>query len=76
MDYENYQQLLTAREASMAFNDGLKTAVHILEKADKLSPQGRRLLIEELKEEIVQSETDYTLKLLMCYLVKPRDAII
>ena len=39
-------------EAKMAFNMGLQTALYVLEKAEELSPEGRKYLIEELKKQI------------------------
>ena len=56
MNAEFYAQMQTDREASMAFNMGLQTAVYVLEKAEELSADGRRFLIEELKKKITNSE--------------------
>lgn len=44
------------RETTMAFNMGLQTAIYVLEKAETLSAEGRRYLIEELKKQITCSE--------------------
>jgi hypothetical protein len=55
MHAETYLQILAASEATMAFNMGLQTAVYILEKAEDLSPEGRRFLIEELRKQITRS---------------------
>lgn len=53
---ETYLQILTEREATLAFNMGLQTAVFVLEKAEELSAEGRRYLLEELKRQIAESE--------------------
>ena len=66
MEDETYQQLLTEREANMVFNRGLQTAVFILEKAESLSPGGRRHLLESLKKNISENEGVYSAKLLKC----------
>lgn len=49
-------QIETTRETTMAFNMGLQTAIYVLEKAEALSAEGRRYLIEELKKQIDHSE--------------------
>lgn len=49
-------QIETTRETTMAFNMGLQTAIYVLEKAEALSAEGRRYLIEELKKQIENSE--------------------
>jgi len=41
MSKETYLDLLTEREAVMAFNMGLKTAIFVLESAENMSPEGR-----------------------------------
>ena len=41
----------------MAFNMGLQSAVFVLEKAEILSPEGRRHLIESLKKYIAENES-------------------
>ena len=56
MDQELYQHSLTEREFTTAFNMGLQTAVYILETAEMLSPEGRRLLLKELKNKIAEGE--------------------
>jgi len=40
----------------MAFNMGLQSAVFVLEKAERLSPEGRKCLIDELKKNIAESD--------------------
>ena len=64
MEHENCQQLLTEREVSMVFNMGLQSALFVLEKAERLSSEGRKYLIGEMKKYIAESEIDYTLQLL------------
>jgi hypothetical protein len=49
-------QILAEEEATLAFNMGLQTAIYVLEKTEKLSIEGRRLLLEELKKQIAESE--------------------
>jgi hypothetical protein len=49
-------QLYAERETAMAFNMGLQTAIYVLEKAEELSAEGRRFLIEELRRQIANSE--------------------
>jgi hypothetical protein len=66
MKHEIYKQLSAEREINMAFNMGLQSAVFILEKAESLSIEGRRYLIESLKKNITENEVDDTLKLLEC----------
>ena len=56
MDQELYHHSLTEREFTTAFNMGLETAVYILETSEMLSPEGRRLLLKELKKKIPESE--------------------
>jgi len=56
MQAESVGQILTEKETVMAFNMGLQTAIYILEKAEKQSAEGRRLLIEELRKQIANSE--------------------
>ena len=57
MDEKTEIQLFNEHEAVMAFNMGLHTAVYILEKAEHLSPQARRLLLQELKRDIQTTNT-------------------
>jgi hypothetical protein len=37
------------------FQDGIAERINVLEKAEELSPEGRRFLIEELKKQISRS---------------------
>ena len=55
MQAETDQQIPTEKEAIMAFNMGLQTAIYVLEKAEVLSTEGRKFLIEELKKQIERS---------------------
>ena len=48
-------QILAEEEATLAFNMGLQTTIYVLEKADELSKEGWRFLIEELKKQITSS---------------------
>ena len=56
MQIELAQQILKEREVSIAFNMGLQTALYILEKADELSTDGRRFLVDELRKQIEKNE--------------------
>jgi hypothetical protein len=51
MYYEINRQLLKESEFNMAFNMGLQSAVFVLEQAERLSPEGRKHLLESLKKE-------------------------
>jgi hypothetical protein len=53
---QSHARIETTRETAMAFNMGLQTAIYVLEKAEALSAEGRRYLIEELKKQIGNSE--------------------
>jgi hypothetical protein len=53
---QTYAQMQTSKETTMAFNMGLQTALYVLEKAEELSDEGRRFLIQELKKQIEDSE--------------------
>jgi len=53
--YTNWK-VLKEKEAKMAFNMGLQSAVYVLEKAEKLSPRGLRYLLESLKKNIAESD--------------------
>ena len=66
MNEDSYKGLLTEAEAAMAFNEGLKTALYIFERVEKLSAEGRRYLVEELKKQIVENEAEYTARFLRC----------
>ena len=66
MYHEIIMQLLKERELNVAFNMGLQCAVFVLEQAERLSPEGRRHLLESLKKNIAQSEGVYTLRVLEC----------
>jgi len=53
---QTYVQPYTEKETALAFNLGLQTAIYVLEKAEELSEEGRRFLIEELRRQIANSE--------------------
>jgi len=53
--YTNWK-VLKEKEVKMAFNMGLRSAVYVLEKAEKLSPRGLRYLKDELKKNIAESD--------------------
>ena len=66
-DYEmqhNEEVGLFTRPSNMVFNMGLQSAVFVLERGERLSPEGRRHLIESLKKNIAQSEGVYPLQVL------------
>ena len=44
---QTYAEIQTSKETTMAFNMGLQTAIYVLEKAEELSEEGRRFLIED-----------------------------
>lgn len=54
------QELLTERALAMAYDMGLSTAVYVLERAEKLSSEGRKCMLEALRAQIHETETDYT----------------
>jgi hypothetical protein len=64
MNEDSYNELLTEKEAAIAYNEGLKAAVYVLERAEKLSPEGRRYLLEELKKQIADNEMAFTARIL------------
>ena len=59
MDTETLQHLLALREVNKAFIDGLKAAVYFLDKADQISEEQRKSMIESLNGLIAQSEAVY-----------------
>jgi hypothetical protein len=65
MGKKEYQNLLRERERVMAFNEGLKCSVYILESASCLSCEAIKYLTESLAEQIEESENAYTRRLLM-----------
>lgn len=56
MSTESSQQKWNRKETAMAFNMGLQNALYILEKTEELSLEDRRLLIEELRRQMAESE--------------------
>ncbi len=63
MEHEIYWPPLTEQEVNMAFNMGLQTAVCVLEKSEELSPEGRKKLLELLKNNIAENERVGTVQL-------------
>jgi hypothetical protein len=55
MKHDTNWKVLKEKEVKMAFNMGLRSAVNVLEKAEKLSPRGLRYLTDELKKNIAES---------------------
>ena len=55
MHFDYALQYLTERDVTMAFNMGLQTAIYVLERAEELSEEGRRFLVEELRKQIARS---------------------
>jgi hypothetical protein len=49
-------KVLKEKEVNMAFNMGARSAVFVLEKAERLSLGGRKHLIDELKKNIAESD--------------------
>jgi len=66
MREEIYLRLLRERNETIAFNLGLHTAIQVLEAVENLSPEGRKYLLESLKQQIADSEAEYTPYLLRC----------
>jgi len=60
MENKAYQNLLTERERVIAFNEGLKCSVYILESASCLSSEGIKFMVEEIERQISESEIRYT----------------
>ena len=56
MKHDTNWKVLKEKEVKMAFNMGLRSGVYVLEKAEKLSPIGRRYLLESLKKNIEESD--------------------
>ena len=47
---------LKEKEVNISYNMGLEMAVFVLEMAEGLSPEGRKHLLDELKNNIEQSD--------------------
>ena len=56
MKHDTNWKVLKEEEVNIAFNMGLQSAVYVLEKAERLSPRGRRYLLELLKKNIAESD--------------------
>ena len=54
---------LKEKEVTISYNMGLEIAVFVLELAEKLSPEGRKHLIDELKKNISKGDGSYTPRL-------------
>ncbi len=64
MEYETNLRLLTIRDINRIFNMGLQSAVSVLEMSEKLSPEGRKYLLELLKKNISENEQVDTAQLI------------
>ncbi len=64
MEYETNLRLLTIRDINRVFNMGLQSAVSVLEMSEKLSPEGRKYLLELLKKSILENEQVDTAQLI------------
>ena len=64
MEYETNLRLLTIRDINRVFNMGLQSAVSVLEMSEKLSPEGRKYLLELLKKNISENEQVDTAQLI------------
>ena len=49
-------KVLKEKEVTISYNMGLEIAVFVLEKAEALSPKGRKYLIDKLKMNIAESD--------------------
>ena len=56
MQHDKNWKILKEKEAKMAFNMGLQSAVYVLEKAENLAIMGLRYLLESLKKNIAESD--------------------
>ena len=56
MQAETERQILKERDVNIAFNMGLQTAAYVLEKAEELSVDGWRFLLDELSKQIKRSD--------------------
>ena len=59
MDNETLNHLMALRAVNKALIDGLKAAVYFLEKADEITNERRKSIIESLNDLIAQSEAVY-----------------
>ena len=55
MKHDTNWKVLKEEEVNIAFNMGLRSAVFVLEKAQRLSSEGRKHLINELKKNLVEN---------------------
>ena len=56
MQTEPYPQILTEREIAIFFNLVIHTANYVMEKAENLSAEGRKSLLEEFRKKIAESQ--------------------
>jgi len=59
MDKKTAKYLWALRKVNEALIEGLKTAIFVLEKEEKLTPKRRKSMIESLKGLVAQSEEIY-----------------
>jgi len=59
MDDETVKHLWALRKVNEALIEGLKTAIFVLEKEEKLSKERKKSMIESLKGLIAKSEEIY-----------------
>ena len=59
MDNETLNHLMALRAVNKALIDGLKAAVYFLDKADEMTDERRKSIIESLNDLIAQSEAVY-----------------
>ena len=59
MDNGTVKHLWALREVNKALIEGLKVAIFVLEKEEKLSKERRKSMVESLKGLIAQSEEIY-----------------
>ena len=56
MKHDAKWKVLKEKEVNIAFNMGLQSAVFVLEKAERLSLEGRKRLLKSLKKNIAESD--------------------
>jgi len=59
MDDETAKYLWALKKANEALLEALKTAIFVLEKEEKLTPERRKSMIDSLKGLVAQSEEIY-----------------
>ena len=63
MDNCTCSHSVTERELVMALNEGLMSAIYVLERVEYLSAEGLKYLLDELKKQVVESEDALTAQL-------------